>query len=176
MSFLFDLISYYPPTLFSSYSINQSFPSLTPCISPCVLDITGTLTRVFTPLVPSALITARFICSLGCKGMDTCLMLGETWVFPSHPSKSLASHVILTHACTLSSWYFSFVRWKLQSRRWRWQYIIGPPYYCRACRLRECGLTRFPFWVAHRWGRTADVLLSDCQYHKGTALYGRCRV
>ena len=37
------------------------------------------------------------------------------------------------------------------------------------------GLARFPFCVAHRWGRTAaDVLLSDCQYHTGTALYGRC--
>ena len=29
--------------------------------------------------------------------------------------------------------------------------------------------------MARRWGRTAvDVLLSDCQYRKGTALYGQC--
>ena len=29
--------------------------------------------------------------------------------------------------------------------------------------------------MARRWGRTAvDALLSDCQYRKGTALYGPC--
>ena len=44
----------------------------------------------------------------------------------------------------------------------------------RACELRECDLARFPYCVAHRWVRTAvDVLLSDCQYCKGTALFGR---
>ena len=36
--------------------------------------------------------------------------------------------------------FFSFVRWKLQSPRWRWQCIAGPPGYLRACRRRECGL------------------------------------
>ena len=47
----------------------------------------------------------------------------------------------------------------------------------QSLRLWECGLARFPFWVARRWGRTAvDVLLSDCQYRKGTALYGQCGV
>ena len=31
--------------------------------------------------------------------------------------------------------------------------------------------------MARRWGRTAvDVLLSDCQYRKGTVLYGQCGV
>ena len=31
--------------------------------------------------------------------------------------------------------------------------------------------------MARRWGRTAvDVLLSDCQYRKGTALCGQCGV
>ena len=55
--------------------------------------------------------------------------------------------------------------------------ITGPSGFRTACRLRECGLARFPFWVARRWGRTAvDVLLSDCQYRKGTALYGQCGV
>ena len=73
--------------------------------------------------------------------------------------------------------FFSFVRWKLQSPRWRWQCIAGPSGFRTACGLRECGLARFPFWVARRWGRTAvDVLLSDCQYRKGTALYGQCGV
>ena len=61
-------------------------------------------------------------------------------------------------------------RRKLQSPRWRWQSIAGPPGCRRACGLGECGLARFPFWVACRWGRTAvDVLLSDCQFRKGTA-------
>ena len=73
--------------------------------------------------------------------------------------------------------FFSLVRWKPQSPRWRWQCIAGPPGYRRACGPRECGLARFPFWVARWWGRTAaDVLLPDCQYRKGTALYGRCGV
>ena len=73
--------------------------------------------------------------------------------------------------------FFSFVRWKLQSPQWRWQCIAGPSGFRRVCGLRECGLARFPFWVAHRWGRTAvDVLLSDCQYRKGTVLYGQCGV
>ena len=72
--------------------------------------------------------------------------------------------------------FFSFIRWKLQSPQWRWQYIIGLPSYRRACRLPEWGLATFPFWVACRGDRTADVLLSDCQYCKGTALYGQCRV
>ena len=68
-------------------------------------------------------------------------------------------------------------RWKLQSPWWRWQYIVGPAGYHRACGLRVCGLVRFPFWVACRGGRTAaDVSLSDCQYCKGAALYGWCRV
>ena len=76
-----------------------------------------------------------------------------------------------------SSFFFSFVRWKLQSPQWRWQCIAGPSGFRTACGLRECGLARFPFWVARRWGRTAvDVLLSDCQYRKGTALYGQCGV
>ena len=68
------------------------------------------------------------------------------------------------------NWFlFSFVRWKLQSPRWRWQYIVGPPGYRRACGLRECGLARLPFWMARRGGRTpAEVSLSDCQYRKGT--------
>ena len=53
----------------------------------------------------------------------------------------------------------------------------GPSGFRTACGLQECGLARFPFWVAHRWGRTAvDVLLSDCQYRKGTALYSQCGV
>ena len=48
-----------------------------------------------------------------------------------------------------------------------------PPSYCRACRLRECGLARFLFRVACRGGRTAAyALLFDCKYCKGTALYG----
>ena len=73
--------------------------------------------------------------------------------------------------------FFSFVRWKLKSPRWRGQCIASPSGFCTACGLRECGLARFPFWVARRWGRTAvDVLLSDCQYRKGTALYGQCGV
>ena len=73
--------------------------------------------------------------------------------------------------------FFSFVRWKFQSPRWSWQCIAGPSGFRRACGLRECGLARFPFWVARRWGRTAvDVLLSDCQYRKGTAPYGQCGV
>ena len=73
--------------------------------------------------------------------------------------------------------FFSFVIWKFQCPRWRWQCIARPPGYRRACGLRECGLASFPFWVARRWGRTAaDVLLSDCQDGKGPALYGRCRV
>ena len=73
--------------------------------------------------------------------------------------------------------FFSFVRWKFQSPRWRWQCIAGPSGFRTACGLRECGLARFPFWVARRWGRTAaDVLLSDCQYRKGTAPYGQCGV
>ena len=73
--------------------------------------------------------------------------------------------------------FLLFVRWKLRSPRWRWQYTVGPPGYRRACELRECGLARFPFWAGRRGGRTAvDALLSDYQYRKGTALYGRCRV
>ena len=53
----------------------------------------------------------------------------------------------------------------------------GPAGYRTACGLRECGLARFPFWAALRGGRTAvDVLLSDCQNHKGIALYGWCQV
>ena len=73
--------------------------------------------------------------------------------------------------------FFSFVTWKLQSPRWRWQCIAGPSGFRTACGPRECGLARFPFWVARRWGRTAvGVLLSDCQYRKGTALYGQCGV
>ena len=75
------------------------------------------------------------------------------------------------------SFFFSLVRWKLQSPRWRWQCIAGPSGFRRPYGLRECGLARFPFWVARRGGRTAaDVLLSDCQYRKGTSLYGRCGV
>ena len=71
--------------------------------------------------------------------------------------------------------FFSFVRAKIQSPRWRWQRIAGSPGYRRACGLRECDLVRFCFWVDSRWGRiVVDVLLSDCQYRKGTALYGRC--
>ena len=47
--------------------------------------------------------------------------------------------------------FFSFVRWKLQSPQWRWQYTVGPPGCRRACGLQECRLaTRFPFWVARR--------------------------
>ena len=70
--------------------------------------------------------------------------------------------------------FFSFVRWKLKSPRWRWQCIAGPSGFRWACGLRGCGLARFPFWVARRWGRPAvDVLLSDCQYRKGTAPYGQ---
>ena len=77
----------------------------------------------------------------------------------------------------LIEYFFSFVRWKFQSPRWRWQCIAGPSGFRTACGLRECGLARFPFWVARRWGRTAvDVLLSDCQYRKGTAPYGQCGV
>ena len=39
--------------------------------------------------------------------------------------------------------------------------------------LQECGLAGFLIWVACRGVRTAaDVLLSDCQYRKGTAPYG----
>ena len=73
-----------------------------------------------------------------------------------------------------SFFFFSFVRWKLQSPRWRWQCIAGPSGFRTFCGLWECGLARFPFWVARRCGRTAvDVLLSDCQYRKGTALYGQ---
>ena len=90
-------------------------------------------------------------------------------------------HVAVKLFCSISTgrlkqafFFFSFIRWKLQSPRWQWQYIKGPPGYRRACGLRECGLARFPFWAARRWGRTAaHVLLSDCQYLKGTALYGR---
>ena len=44
--------------------------------------------------------------------------------------------------------FFSFVKWKLQSPQQRWQYIVGSPGYHRAHGLRECGLARFPFWVA----------------------------
>ena len=48
---------------------------------------------------------------------------------------------------------------------------VGPPGHRRASGLRECGLARFPFLVVRRGGRTAtDVVLSDCQYRKGTAL------
>ena len=73
--------------------------------------------------------------------------------------------------------FFSFVRSKLQSPRWRWQCIAGPSGFRRACGLWECCPARFPFWVARRWGRTAvDVLLFDCQYCKGTSLYGWSRV
>ena len=79
--------------------------------------------------------------------------------------------------CVFWGFFFSFVRWKFQSPRWRWQCIAGPSGFRTACGLRECGLARFPFWVARRWGRTAaDVLLSDCQYRKGTAPYGQCGV
>ena len=47
----------------------------------------------------------------------------------------------------------------------------------RSPRLWECGLARFPFWAARIGGRTAvNILLSDCQYRKGTALYGRSGV
>ena len=60
---------------------------------------------------------------------------------------------------------------------WRWQHVLGPPGCCRACELQGCGLARFTSWAAHRGCRTAtDVLLSDCQYWKGTALYGQCGV
>ena len=31
-------------------------------------------------------------------------------------------------------------------------------------------------WFVEGAGTAADVLLSDCQYRKGTALYGRCAV
>ena len=69
---------------------------------------------------------------------------------------------------------FSLVRWKLQSPRRRRQYIVGPPGYRIACGLRDCGLARFPFWVIRRGGRiAANVLLSYCQYRKGTARYGK---
>ena len=79
--------------------------------------------------------------------------------------------------CTSFFFFFSFIKWKLQSPQWRWQYILGPPVYRTAYGLREWGLARFPLCVAHRGGRTAaDVLLSDCQYHRGTAVYGRCGV
>ena len=79
--------------------------------------------------------------------------------------------------CSIQRIFFSFVRWKLQPPQRRWQCIAGPSGFRRACGLRECGLARFRFWVARRWGRTAvDVLLSDCQYRKGTAPYGQCRV
>ena len=73
--------------------------------------------------------------------------------------------------------FFSFIRWNFQSPRWRWQSIAGPPGCHRTCELWEYCLARFPFWVAHRWSRTAvDVLLSDCQYRMGTAVYGQCGV
>ena len=79
--------------------------------------------------------------------------------------------------CRYPNFFFSFVRWKLHSPQWGWQCITGPSGFHRACGLRECGLASFPLWVARRWGRTAvDVLLSDCQYCKGTALYGQCWV
>ena len=38
-----------------------------------------------------------------------------------------------------SSFFFLFVRWKLQSPWWRWQCIAGPSDYRRACGLLECG-------------------------------------
>ena len=78
---------------------------------------------------------------------------------------------------TFFFFFFLFVKWRLQSPRWRWQRIAGPSGYRRACGLRGCSLARFPFCVARRWGRTAaDVLLSDCQYRKGTALFDQCGV
>ena len=101
--------------------------------------------------------------------------------FSDHPTGKVGSDDIVLHQdkteAEESEIFFSFVRFKLQSPQWRWQYIVGLPGFYRACGLRECGLAGFPFWVACRGGRTAaDVLLSDCQYHKGTALYGRCSV
>ena len=77
----------------------------------------------------------------------------------------------------MSIFFFLFVRWKLQSPRWRWQCVIGPPGHGKFYRLQECGLASFPFWAACRGSRTAaDVLLSDCQYHNDSALFGQCGV
>ena len=93
--------------------------------------------------------------------------------------KSHNKHYLINGHCTLFIFFFFFlfIRWKLQSPQWRWQCIAGPSGFRTACGLQECGLARFPFWVACRWGRTAvDVLLSDCQYRKGTAPYGQCGV
>ena len=85
--------------------------------------------------------------------------------------------MVLVSSFDLLLLLLQFIRWKFQSPWWRWQCIVGPSGFHRACGLRECGLVRFPFWVAHRWGRTAvDVLLSDCQYRKVTALYSQCGV
>ena len=81
-------------------------------------------------------------------------------------------HEALSVRSSFSSFLLVRQMEKLQSSRWRWQCIAGPSGYRRAWGLRECGLARFPYWAARRWGRTAvDVLLSDCQYRKGTALY-----
>ena len=101
--------------------------------------------------------------------------------FPRLLRKRNGGEKAFTHVKLSIQWrdifFFSFVRWKFQSPRWRWQCIAGPSGFHTACGLRECGLARFPFWVARRWGRTAvDVLLSDCQYRTGTALYGQCGV
>ena len=78
--------------------------------------------------------------------------------------------------CRLSIWLTRSNPGKLQSPGWRWQYVVGPLGCHRACELLGCGLARFPSWAACRGGRTAvEVLLSDCQYRKVTALYGQCR-
>ena len=123
------------------------------------------------------------LCSLRCMPRIAVLTSGrlfcddQTLVSSSHFPGSASRSRRLAFSFCRSFFFFSFVRWKLQSPRWRWQCIASPSGFHRACGLRECGMARFPFWVACRWGRTAvDVLLSDCQYHKGTALYGQCGV
>ena len=92
-------------------------------------------------------------------------------------AKTCASNRFGRNLIYSSFFFFSFDKWKLQSPRWRWQYVAGPPGCRRTCRLRECGQARFPFWAARRGGRTAaDVLFSYRQYRKSSALYGQLGV
>ena len=58
--------------------------------------------------------------------------------------------------------FFSFVRWKLQSPRWRWQYIVGPLGYHRAGGLQSFGLTS---GFAYYWCSCVQYHIFFIQYH-----------
>ena len=149
-------------------TVNKSSSSLMDTVKVFVVYLSSSKNRSFLIVINSILVN-EIIC--------VCLT-----------SQPLSLYVSILHAKTVTDvmckillkWgsavfldcFFSFVRWKLQSPWWRWQCIASPSGFRTACGLRECGLARFPFWVARRWGRTAvDILLSDCQYCKGTVLY-----